>query len=148
MCFVNSDSCHLRHKLIGLYNREEKCLQRGTDWVFKWSGLRFVFKRLNQLTDWHKRWCELHDSQTPSPYDFLVVITWSEVKWVTVKFMGTKVPYIRVNVLSHLFNILLVLFCIIIYIYICFMFCVFLSNFVNYVFLCCVFLLLRCVFFC
>ena len=23
------------HKLIGLYNRDEKCLQRGTDWVFK-----------------------------------------------------------------------------------------------------------------
>jgi hypothetical protein len=22
------------------YNRDEKCLQRGTDWVFKWSGLR------------------------------------------------------------------------------------------------------------
>jgi len=27
--------CHLQHKLIGLYNRDEKCLQRGTDWVFK-----------------------------------------------------------------------------------------------------------------
>jgi len=25
----------LQHKLIGFYNREEKCLQRGTDWVFK-----------------------------------------------------------------------------------------------------------------
>jgi hypothetical protein len=23
------------HKLIGFYNRDEKCLQRGTDWVFK-----------------------------------------------------------------------------------------------------------------
>ena len=31
---TNSDLCHLQHKLIGFYNREEKCLQRGTDWVF------------------------------------------------------------------------------------------------------------------
>jgi hypothetical protein len=27
--------CHLQHKLIGSYNRDEKCLQRGTDCVFK-----------------------------------------------------------------------------------------------------------------
>jgi len=27
--------CHLQHKLIGFYNRDEKCLQRGTVWVFK-----------------------------------------------------------------------------------------------------------------
>jgi len=34
---TNSDLCHLRvqHKLTGFYNRDEKCLQRGTDWVFK-----------------------------------------------------------------------------------------------------------------
>jgi len=25
----------LQHKLIGFYNRAEKCLQRGTDWGFK-----------------------------------------------------------------------------------------------------------------
>jgi hypothetical protein len=25
----------LKHKLIGFYNRDEKCLQRRTDWVFK-----------------------------------------------------------------------------------------------------------------
>jgi len=43
----NSDLCHLQHKLIGFYNRDEKCLQRGTDWVFKQSGLRFVFKGSN-----------------------------------------------------------------------------------------------------
>jgi len=30
-----SDLCDLQHKLIGFYNRDEKCLQRGTDWVFK-----------------------------------------------------------------------------------------------------------------
>ena len=43
---TNSDLCHLQHKLIGFYNRDKKCLQRGTDWVFKQSGLRFVFKGL------------------------------------------------------------------------------------------------------
>jgi hypothetical protein len=32
---TNSDLCHLQNKLIGFYNRDEKCLQRGTDWVFK-----------------------------------------------------------------------------------------------------------------
>jgi hypothetical protein len=32
---TNSDLCHLQHKLIGFYTRDEKCLQRGTDWVFK-----------------------------------------------------------------------------------------------------------------
>jgi len=32
---TNSDLCHLQHKLIGFYNRDEKCLQRGTDRVFK-----------------------------------------------------------------------------------------------------------------
>jgi len=38
--------CHLHLKLIGFYNRDEKCLQRGTDWVFKKSSLRFVSKWL------------------------------------------------------------------------------------------------------
>ena len=28
---TNSDLCHLQHKLIGFYNPDEKCLQRGTD---------------------------------------------------------------------------------------------------------------------
>jgi len=31
----NSDLCRLQHKVIGFYNPDEKCLQRGTDWVFK-----------------------------------------------------------------------------------------------------------------
>jgi hypothetical protein len=48
---TNSDLCHLQPKLIGFCNRDEKCLQRGTDWVFKYSGLRFVFKRLNHVND-------------------------------------------------------------------------------------------------
>ena len=45
---TNSDLCHLQHKLIGFYNPDEKCLLRGTDWVFKYSGLRFVFKGLTK----------------------------------------------------------------------------------------------------
>jgi len=32
---TNIDLCHLQHKLLGFYNRDEKCLQRGTDWGFK-----------------------------------------------------------------------------------------------------------------
>ena len=31
---TNSDLCHLQHKLVGFYNRDEKCLQLGTDRVF------------------------------------------------------------------------------------------------------------------
>ena len=41
---TNSDLCHLLHKLIGFCNRNEKCLQRGTVWVFKWGDLGWVFK--------------------------------------------------------------------------------------------------------
>jgi len=46
---TNSDLYHLQHKLIGFYNRDKKCLQRGTDWVFKYGGLRFVFKGLMMI---------------------------------------------------------------------------------------------------
>jgi hypothetical protein len=35
---TNSDLCHLQHKLIGFDNRDEMCLQRGMDWVFKYAG--------------------------------------------------------------------------------------------------------------
>ena len=31
----NNDFFPLQHKLTGFFNRDEKCLQRGTDWVFK-----------------------------------------------------------------------------------------------------------------
>jgi len=41
---TNSDLCHLQLKLIGFYNRDEKYLQRGTDWAFNYSGLHFVCK--------------------------------------------------------------------------------------------------------
>jgi hypothetical protein len=35
LCEHKQHFCHLHHKLIGFYNREEKCLQRGTEWAFK-----------------------------------------------------------------------------------------------------------------
>ena len=39
MCFfylrINSDLRHLYHKVIGFYNRDEKCLQRGKNCIFK-----------------------------------------------------------------------------------------------------------------
>ena len=47
---TNSDLCHLQQKLTGFYNPEEKCLQRGSDGVFKYSGLRFVFRRTNHVS--------------------------------------------------------------------------------------------------
>ena len=31
---TNANFCFVRHKRFGFYNRDEKCLQRGTDWVF------------------------------------------------------------------------------------------------------------------
>jgi hypothetical protein len=43
---TNSDLCHLHHNLIGFYNRVEKCLQHGTNCIFKLSSLRLVFKVL------------------------------------------------------------------------------------------------------
>jgi hypothetical protein len=32
---TDSDLCHFHRKLIGFYNRVEKCLQRGTNWASK-----------------------------------------------------------------------------------------------------------------
>ena len=34
--------------MSGFYNRDGECLQSGTDWVFKYSGLRFVCKGLSE----------------------------------------------------------------------------------------------------
>ena len=47
----SSGLCHLQRKLIGFYNRDEKCLLRGTDWVFKESGLRLVCIYLRKSSD-------------------------------------------------------------------------------------------------
>ena len=46
---TNSDLCHLQHKLTGFYHRNEKLLLRGTNWLFKQSSLRFVFKGLSNI---------------------------------------------------------------------------------------------------
>ena len=45
---TNSDLRHLQYKLIGFYNRDEKSLLRGTNWVFKYGSLRFVCKELKR----------------------------------------------------------------------------------------------------
>jgi len=59
---TNSDLCHLQHKLIGFYNLDEKCSLRCTDWAFKWSGLRFVFKGLKCSVDKNST-CQLEKQQ-------------------------------------------------------------------------------------
>jgi hypothetical protein len=46
---TDSEFCPIQHKYIGIYNGGGKCLQRGTDWVFKLSSLSFVFKGLVQF---------------------------------------------------------------------------------------------------
>jgi hypothetical protein len=35
ICEQTATLCQLHHTLIGFYNREGKCLLRGTNWVFK-----------------------------------------------------------------------------------------------------------------
>jgi hypothetical protein len=40
---TNNGLYHLHKKRIGFYNRDEKCLQRGTYWAYKWSSLRSIF---------------------------------------------------------------------------------------------------------
>jgi len=41
----NSEFCHTQQSMIGFYNRNGKCLLRGTDWVFR---LHFVLKESNR----------------------------------------------------------------------------------------------------
>ena len=43
---TNRDLCHLQHKLVGFYNRDEKCLLRDANWVIELDSLRIVFKWL------------------------------------------------------------------------------------------------------
>jgi hypothetical protein len=47
---TNSDLRHLHHKLIYIYNRNENCLQRGTNWCVKYSSVRIVFKGLIRIS--------------------------------------------------------------------------------------------------
>ena len=48
---TNNDLCNLHHKLIGFYNRDEKCLLHGTNYGFKLSSLCCVFERLITYVD-------------------------------------------------------------------------------------------------
>jgi len=37
--------------VIGFYNRDDMCLLRITNWVFKQKGLRFVLKGFNEVPE-------------------------------------------------------------------------------------------------
>jgi len=63
MCFVLI--CHLHHKLIGFYNRDKKCLQRGTDWVFKKAVCALSVKG---ETDSLPNLAQIHISKIPQRY--------------------------------------------------------------------------------
>ena len=52
---TNGDLCHLHHKLIGFYNRDEKRLLRGANWVFKYGSLHLIFNGLNGQRVWYMR---------------------------------------------------------------------------------------------
>jgi hypothetical protein len=57
---VSNGQDFIQHKLIGFYNRDEKCLQRGTDWPLNKavcaSPLKGFYNRdekcLQRGTDW------------------------------------------------------------------------------------------------
>jgi hypothetical protein len=53
---TNSDLCRLHKKLIGFYNLDDKCLECGTVWAFKWSGLCSIFWRLIWSSSNFFRW--------------------------------------------------------------------------------------------
>jgi len=42
-------TCATYHTFIDFYNWDEKCLQRGTDWVFKQTSLWSVFTRFKTV---------------------------------------------------------------------------------------------------
>jgi len=44
---TNSDFCPIQHKLIGFYNRDEKCLLCGKDWVFNIKQPALHLQRVN-----------------------------------------------------------------------------------------------------
>jgi len=72
---TNSDLCHLQHELIGFYNRDEKFLLRGTDCVFKYSSLGFVFKRLNTALggyEWPNWSCGNFTSKERTPVTYWI----------------------------------------------------------------------------
>ena len=103
--------CHLQHKLIGFYNRDEKCLQRGTDWVFKQSGLSFVFKGLKYILKSHnitqrctnntsKESITMHEKHVCAQKYALHLILYQTQKRPRLQCIGsdeTKAPIIRIR---------------------------------------------------
>jgi hypothetical protein len=53
MCFVfileQAANLPIKRQMFGSYNCDEKCLLRGTNWVFKENSLSFSFKGLISL---------------------------------------------------------------------------------------------------
>ena len=49
---TNSDYFPIHHKLIGFYNRDAKCLLRGTDWVFKYNSGYVFYVDLRTYSDY------------------------------------------------------------------------------------------------
>ena len=82
----NIDLCHLQHKLIGFYNRDEKCLQRGTDWVFKESCLRFIFKWLR------KRSVERRNKGKGAMNDIVSAELTVTLKWTSASHRDSEDP--------------------------------------------------------
>jgi uncharacterized membrane protein (UPF0136 family) len=73
---TNSDLCHLQNKLIGFHNRDGKCLQRGTDWGFKYNIVRFVFKGLRKF-----KVASNANARYSVPEMFIVVLVMSPSEW-------------------------------------------------------------------
>ena len=50
---TNSDLCHLQHKMIGFYNRDEKCLLRGTKGSLNKAVFHSSLKSQSQSSNTH-----------------------------------------------------------------------------------------------
>jgi hypothetical protein len=94
--------CHLHHKLIGFYNRDEKCLLRSTDWAFKYSNLCFVFKRLTVCYWVVGESCDITAVHVVSfaGRSREMAVDWQENSWSTPLIIVIIVMLIRIIVLA------------------------------------------------
>jgi hypothetical protein len=69
----------IHHEVVGFYNRDAECLQRGTSWVLMWNRLPFVFKRLikSQFTP--------YDNSDVSTMPCM--LTGGEARWTMTKWL-------------------------------------------------------------
>ena len=92
---TNSDLCHLQHKLVGFYNRDEKCLQRGTDWVDRGSEGSPFGKILRNRSCPHRCVIRYSDSD---------IVTKLTVNGFYFYLLSSSVRYVQ-NVIQHFFHI-------------------------------------------